>query len=197
MKFANRFGSEQAPAEVFMLGARMDLLLWLIGEAEKLSATHAADSFRLSKLLFIAREGFKSMDEQVWPPASEQIYGPFSPSAYEDLAWLESMQFIEVRLVSAKCQADAYEYELLEEKTRDFFHPKRKYTYLLTTQGRRALAQLQLTPDYQKLMNTISQWRMRSTGELLRYLFVKYPEYGAPPHWLALQKERQKTRLAW
>ena len=169
---------------------RRSLLLLLLGtDPEGRVADGINGITRIQKFLFIlSREtSVREIDETY----SFQAYkaGPYSPSIYDDLEFLENMGLLQGETVGEASEEEADDVEVLSfedligdsgdqgGRAADAYEERR---FTLTKAGRRKVEELLQNPDFAPVVDAIrtvkSKYGRYSLSDLMYYVYTKYPE---------------------
>ena len=171
----------------------MDVLLLLLyakGETGKVNEPIRGIT-RLEKLMFLLNEegGFhKYISDYQFTPYD---FGPFSSELWDDIETLkdESLGLVEKEEVSSSYFIEISDAEKaideeseLKEVSSDSSQEKKMEVYRLTERGKKVSEQLfnELTPEEQSALEMIKRkFNSISLFELIRYVYLKYPESTA------------------
>ncbi len=167
------------------ISSRNMLLLMLgIAKKPKIVGEGINGITRLQKLLFLLEK--EGLIKKVEGGYQFQAYkaGPYSPTLYDDLEFLENLGFIKSEVSGTATEEEAADMdftfeELMDEevKTADVYDEKR---FTLTEQGQNKVKTLIESTDYEPLIEGIRKIKSKygdySLDDLLYYVYTKYPE---------------------
>ncbi len=167
--------------------SKRNILLLMLGiERDKNDTTHGINGItRLQKFLFLLEN--EDYIKKVGQGYEFEAYkaGPYSPTLYDDLEFLENLELIEsetsgVATEEEEADMDVTFEELMDDeiKTPDLYDEKR---YSLTREGLEKVKSLLESEKYKPIIDGIrkikSKFGKYSLDDLLYYVYTKYPDW--------------------
>jgi len=171
---------------------RRDLLLLLLGiKGNKATTEGLGGITRLQKLLFLLEQETHVIPNGDGFKFEAYKAGPYSSQLYDDLEFLENLDLIEKRATAEGTEEEVAEIDFTFEsliepeiENDDSSCPApdayEEYRYNLTQEGLKKVQQMlddsSYTPVVDSVRNIKSRYGQYSLGDLLYYVYTKYPE---------------------
>ena len=169
---------------------RRNLVLLLVGLDRSGKAVDSVGGItRLQKFLYLLQQegGLASKgDDFEFKPYKA---GPYSSKLYDDLEFLENLDFLQSEVEGEATDAEAAEVDMLdfdelmsnrdddEARTADAYEERK---FILTAKGKDRIKEILSSGEYQPVVDAIrtvkSKYGKHSLDDLLYYVYTKYPD---------------------